>query len=51
MVYKLLIELVMLTTAAVSGVLVDLSHPMDENSRNWPIDGFKRYKLTTLMES
>ena len=45
-----MIKVLILSVTLLSAMaeLVDLSHPMDENARNWPLPGYKRFKLTTL---
>ena len=39
---------VILLVVRLKAELVDLSHTLDENARNWPIKGFKRYNHPTL---
>lgn len=44
--------LILVTTLLITSIkaeLVDLSHTLDENARNWPIKGFKQYNHSTLV--
>ena len=53
MVQETVIPALMLFLAFFSNsksVLVDLSHVLDSNARNWPIEGYKKYSLSTLVE-
>ena len=48
-----MLKTILITTLLVlrlQAELVDLSHTLDENARNWPIKGYKRYNHSTLVE-